>query len=261
MAGIFIILIAAVQLTTGYKFILAATTSVLVFPNLALLPHDVPLQYKLIINVYLLTGAILYATVSVARVKRLKQIAKLETAFAEQQEETERLARVDALTGLWNRRHFFELTKREIYRAGREGTLPGILLVLDIDHFKNINDSFGHACGDELLKHLARTWTGTLRESDILGRIGGEEFAIMLPATGILEGEQVAERIRQAAKGEAVCFNGFSCSATVSIGGVVIQQAETIDHALSRADRLLYEAKNSGRNCVKLQDDAPVSQG
>lgn len=261
LAGIFIILIAAVQLTTGYKFMLAAATSVLVFPNLALLPHDVPLQFKLIINVYLLTGVILYATVSVARVKRLKQIAKLETAFAEQQEETERLARVDAHTGLWNRRHFFELAKREIYRAGREGTLPSVILILDIDHFKNINDTFGHACGDELLKHLAHAWTGTLRESDILGRIGGEEFAIMLPATGIREGEQVAERIRQAAEGEVACFDGFSYSATVSIGGVVIQQAETIDHALSRADRLLYEAKASGRNCVKLQDIVPDSEG
>lgn len=257
MASIFIILIAAVQLTTGYLFILAVTTSVLLFPNLALLPHDAPLQFKLIINVYLLTGAILYTTVSASRVKRLKQVAKLEMAFAEQQEETERLARVDALTSLWNRRHFFELARRDIYRAGREGTPPGILLILDIDHFKSINDTFGHAGGDELLKQLARTWAAILRESDILGRIGGEEFAVLLPATDISVGQEVAERLRQATEREVVAFNDSSYSVTMSLGGVAVKQNETVDQALNRADRLLYEAKEAGRNCVRLESGQP----
>lgn len=261
LAGIFIILIAAVQLSTGYKFILAAATSVLIFPNFALLPHDIPLEFKLILNVYLLTGAILYATVSASRVKRLKQVAKLEMAFAEQQEQTERLARVDALTGLWNRRHFFELAKREIYRAGRQGTPPGILLILDIDHFKSINDTFGHAAGDELLKHLGRTWTAILRESDILGRIGGEEFAVLLPATGMQEGQEVAERLRQATEMETVVYNDSSFSVTLSLGGASIQQDETIDQSLNRADRLLYRAKEAGRNCVELEAAPSVSQG
>ncbi|MGM0559655.1 MAG: GGDEF domain-containing protein [Pseudomonadota bacterium] len=253
-------LIAAVQLTTGYRFVLAVAISVLLYPNLALLPYDTSLQYKLIINVYLLTGAILYATVSAARVRRLKQVAKLEMDFAEQQQETERLARVDALTELWNRRHFFELAKREIYRAGREGTAPGILLILDIDHFKRINDTFGHAAGDEVLKHLARSWTALLRESDILGRIGGEEFAVLLPATGMQEGQEVAERLRQATETEAVVYNDSSFSVTLSIGGVSIQQNEAIDQALNRADRLLYRAKAAGRNRVDLEDEPSLSQ-
>ncbi len=230
------------------------------FPNIALLPHDIPLQFKLIINVYLLAGVILYATISAARVKRLKQVAKLEMDFAEQHEETERLARVDALTELWNRRHFFELAKREIYRAGREGTPPGILLILDIDHFKHINDTFGHAAGDEVLKHLARSWTALLRESDILGRIGGEEFAVLLPATGMQEGQEVAERLRQATETEAVVYNDSSFSVTLSIGGVSIQQNEAIDQALNRADRLLYRAKAAGRNRVDLEDEPSLSQ-
>ncbi|WP_162175136.1 GGDEF domain-containing protein [Fodinicurvata fenggangensis] len=180
--------------------------------------------------------------------------------FAEQHEETERLARVDALTELWNRRHFFELAKREIYRAGREGTPPGILLILDIDHFKHINDTFGHAAGDEVLKHLARSWTALLRESDILGRIGGEEFAVLLPATGMQEGQEVAERLRQATETEAVVYNDSSFSVTLSIGGVSIQQNEAIDQALNRADRLLYRAKAAGRNRVDLEDEPSLSQ-
>ncbi len=260
LAGIFIILIAAVQLTTGHRFIIVVAASVLLFPNLALLPHDASLQFKLIINVYLLTGVLLYTTVSASRVKRLRQVAKLEMAFAEQQEATERLARVDALTGLWNRRHFFELARRDIYRAGREGTPPGILLILDIDHFKSINDTYGHAGGDELLKQLARTWTAILRESDVLSRIGGEEFAVLLPATDITVGRDVAERLRQATEKKVVVFNDSSYSVTLSLGGVAVQQDETVDQALNRADRLLYEAKEAGRNCVRLERMSSVIQ-
>lgn len=261
ISGIFIALIASVLLTPDHKFILVVSASVLIFPNLALLLQDISFQSKLAINVYLMVGALLYATVSTSRINRIMQVAKLEMALAKQQEETERLARVDTLTGLWNRRHFFELAKRELSRSSRTGTLPGLILILDIDCFKSINDDFGHACGDQLLKHFAHVWTATLRESDILGRIGGEEFAVMLPETGIREGEQVAERIRQATEAEVVYSKDFSYGATISIGGAVIQRDETIDHALNRADSLLYKAKGAGRNCVKLEGAPSGSQG
>lgn len=157
----------------------------------------------------------------------------------------------DFLTEVANRRHFFTLGQHELARAARYASSTA-LLMLDIDHFKTVNDTHGHAAGDAVLKAVAQLCKKALREIDILGRIGGEEFAILLPQTPGPMAHDVAERIRAAVQEASIPVgpNGESIRVTVSIG-VSAQMAEaTLDEMLHRADTALYQAKHSGRNKV-----------
>jgi diguanylate cyclase (GGDEF)-like protein len=165
--------------------------------------------------------------------------------------ELERLADTDSLTGLANRRHFMTLAERELGRAVRYGG-PLAVLMMDIDHFKKVNDSHGHRSGDVVLRRLAEVCRLNLRELDVLGRIGGEEFAIVLPHTTGEGGVEVAERLRAALESTAVVLqSGVELHFTVSIGVSMLVGAEaTVDTLLNQADQALYEAKRSGRNRV-----------
>jgi diguanylate cyclase (GGDEF)-like protein len=162
-----------------------------------------------------------------------------------------RLATVDGLTGMLNRRAFFERADgaRQLALRLRK---PIALLMLDIDHFKQLNDSYGHACGDEALKVFADTARGVLREHDLMGRLGGEEFALALPGTSLEGAIEAAERLRTAVTAAPV----FGCAAgyrmTVSIGVVMIDGGEELTAALARADHALYAAKSGGRNRVEV---------
>ena len=157
-------------------------------------------------------------------------------------------ARQDYLTGLNNRGYFMELAERELKKALRYGHHFTVLM-LDIDHFKKINDSFGHKAGDQVLKSLAEIFRITLREGDIVGRVGGEEFVVLLPETNVDGAVTVAERIRQTVETTTVSVSGSKIHFTVSIGGSEPTFQEcTLDLLLNQADNMLYQAKNSGRN-------------
>jgi diguanylate cyclase (GGDEF)-like protein len=160
-----------------------------------------------------------------------------------------RLATIDSLTGLVNRRAFFERTESARLLAARLCS-PISLMMIDIDHFKRINDHFGHAIGDEALSVFAATAQQSLREHDIMGRLGGEEFALVLPGTDLEGAIRAAERLRAAVAGAALpgCERH---SITVSIGVVAIEPDEHIKSALARADHALYAAKSGGRDRVE----------
>ena len=166
------------------------------------------------------------------------------------EQELERQARTDALTSAASRRHFFARAEEAI-RLSRRYSRPLSLLMLDLDHFKLVNDTYGHHVGDLVLKAMVKVAWETLREVDVLGRIGGEEFAILLPETDAEHAFQVAERLRQAVADAKVPFNGGSVAFTVSIGSAtLVDRDATIDVFLNRADGALYEAKRTGRNRV-----------
>ena len=163
----------------------------------------------------------------------------------------ERLATTDDLTGLLNRRAFFARAEAARLLALRLRQ-PITLLMLDIDHFKQLNDRFGHATGDEALVKFSATCTEALREHDILGRLGGEEFALALPGTDLEGARHAAERLRQAVLDTRLLTCGNSYTMTVSVGVVLIDPEEDLPTALARADHALYEAKRNGRNRVEV---------
>jgi diguanylate cyclase (GGDEF)-like protein/PAS domain S-box-containing protein len=164
--------------------------------------------------------------------------------------ELRRLATTDAMTGTFNRRHFMEQAEEMVAVARRHGRALTVMM-LDIDHFKRINDTFGHPVGDEAIKALASTCAGGLRGSDILGRLGGEEFAICLPETDLHGCLILAERMREAVEAICVHTEGHEVRFTSSIGVAALSPTDSgIDLLLARADQALYRAKNGGRNRV-----------
>ena len=168
--------------------------------------------------------------------------------------ELRRLASVDPLTGALNRRHFMELAERERQRALRYDT-PLSLFMMDIDHFKSINDRYGHATGDTVLKQLIQVSRDTLREPDIISRFGGEEFSVLLPHTDISGALKVAERLRRNISRTAVLSDTQQLNATISLGvSTWHAHTDSLEDVLEKADRAMYEAKHSGRNCVKCAD-------
>jgi two-component system, cell cycle response regulator len=172
-------------------------------------------------------------------------------------DEQQRLAWTDPLTGLRNRRSFLEQARVEVARASRYGS-PLSFLLFDVDHFKVINDTHGHAGGDCVLAALGRLLGTVLRTPDIPARWGGEEFVIALPNTG-LEGARVAaERVRHAVEELVVESAGKQIPVTVSVGGATFRQGESLDSLTDRADRAMYSAKVAGRNRVAI-DAEPVT--
>jgi diguanylate cyclase (GGDEF)-like protein len=156
----------------------------------------------------------------------------------------QRLAMTDGLTGLANRRYAEQTMRREVARSQRYGSHTA-LAILDVDHFKRINDNHGHATGDEVLISVARTVSGSVRESDFAARWGGEEFLLLMPNTDLAGGTICCERVRSAVAGSVACGGK---PVTVSIGLVVHKVGEAVDATLARADTKLYEAKHGGRN-------------
>lgn len=177
----------------------------------------------------------------------LRLIKHVET----ERESMRRLAIVDSLTGLFNRRHFLELVGREWSRAQRYDT-AGAMLLLDLDNFKNINDHFGHQCGDAVLHAVAQALKETLRDPDMLARFGGEEFIVFLPQTDTLGAVDVAERMRLRVAQLALNWEGQAVAVTVSVGVAAMRPDHLkLDHLIRDADAAMYEAKSAGRNCVR----------
>jgi diguanylate cyclase (GGDEF)-like protein len=162
------------------------------------------------------------------------------------------LADHDPLTGVANRRFFLGRFTQEFARA-RRYERPLSMISFDIDHFKRINDKHGHAAGDEVLKSLCVTCAKLLREVDLLGRLGGEEFAVLLPETALEGAHLIAERLRQFVARQVVTVKNQTIQCTISAGVATLLAADTmIDDQLRRADEALYRAKNGGRNRVEV---------
>lgn len=166
--------------------------------------------------------------------------------------ELRRIATTDVLTGLWNRRHLLERLEAETGRSRRNGR-PLCLAILDIDHFKQVNDLHGHPAGDEVLRVLAGLIKDAVRLSDVVGRMGGEEFAILMPETDRAQARLVCERLGEMVAASPVRLpSGEALSVTLSTGIALMAGKEGPDRLISRADAALYDAKAEGRNCVKL---------
>ena len=169
----------------------------------------------------------------------------------------------DPLTGLSNRRHFNTVLEAEVDRVARSGE-AALLLLIDIDHFKSVNDTHGHSAGDEVLRVVARTLQGCVRPMDTLARYGGEEFVVVLPACQPAFGEAVAERIRRTIENTPISISpSVDLHVTISIGGAFALQwiRSTTELWTDRADQQLYQAKTTGRNrlCLEVQPESNVS--
>ena len=167
------------------------------------------------------------------------------------EEAAQKLALTDPLTGAYNRRTFLELAEKEIARTRRaRGSLS--LIMLDLDHFKHINDRNGHVAGDEVLKGVVAVVLTCLRKEDLLVRYGGEEFCILLPSVAIDRAALMAERMREAVEQARFPFNGRALPVTISVGvaSLSMNGEEGVDKLVNRADEALYSAKKAGRNRV-----------
>ena len=188
------------------------------------------------------------------RIVRL-EVATDITERKRMEDELRRLAISDSLTGLFNRRHFFELAQLE-YERFRRYSHPLALIMADIDHFKAVNDQYGHLIGDQVLQAVADTLQRNLRQVDILGRYGGEEFAMALPETDTATARALAERLRTAIADRVFATGQGPLALTLSLGVAAVSDRASIDfeHLLDAADRMLYQAKLAGRNRVMTWD-------
>lgn len=179
-------------------------------------------------------------------------IGFLLMCFERSQRELSDAARLDYLTGVFNRRAMEEVTAASLARSRRHGQLLALLIV-DIDHFKQVNDEFGHAAGDAALIESVRRIREALRAEDFVGRIGGEEFQAVLPGADARQAAIAAERVRRAFADHPMRIEGRDIHLTVSVG-VAVLAAGDLEHGplVRRADQALYAAKSAGRNCVRI---------
>ena len=163
------------------------------------------------------------------------------------------MASTDPLTGLANRREYETLFMHEIHRARRSGT-PLAACILDLDHFKRVNDTYGHAAGDAVLRNTAQLLKQKLRTMDIIGRLGGEEFIILLPETTIDQAAAIGTRLLEALAEMEIDVGKTTIRVTATIGiSGLIDEDETFNTIIARADEALYRGKNAGRNRVEIK--------
>jgi diguanylate cyclase (GGDEF)-like protein len=184
-------------------------------------------------------------------VSRLRNDNKAIINSAVREKLFEQQAYVDALTGVYNRHWMHNAFPRTIQRCMRNKTPFGVM-VLDIDHFKKINDAHGHLAGDAALKSIARCVQDNLRPQDLLVRYGGEEFAVLLAETNQTDAMMVAERLRSSVEGLAICARDVVIRATLSIGITMTQDQGDLEHLIHEADQALYLAKQNGRNRIEI---------
>lgn len=178
-----------------------------------------------------------------------------EQALHEANTELARLGRTDGLTGLYNRRAWEELLSAEYKRSDRTG-MKSVLVMFDIDHFKRVNDTYGHQAGDEVIRRVAETLHEVKREADIAGRYGGEEFGVILVDTDIVGGTRFAERLREAIERKPVDYAGQTIAFTISLGLSEYGHAPSgYVEWLEQSDQALYHAKGNGRNRASVYGD------
>ncbi|MBN2526384.1 MAG: diguanylate cyclase [Deltaproteobacteria bacterium] len=195
-----------------------------------------------------------------ARVGNLLRLKQLQDSLHEKNRAMENLAYSDKLTSLYNRMYFDKILETELTLAQQQGSSLGLLLI-DLDHFKKVNDTYGHPTGDEVLKEVALCISNTIRSADIACRYGGEELVVLLPGASAAISVTVAERIRE--RCESTGFTATNLHQTLSIGVSVYPATSTAESLVLDADKCLYVAKEKGRNSVALADiiSPPVSQG
>jgi diguanylate cyclase (GGDEF)-like protein len=177
------------------------------------------------------------------------------TTQKEVEQRLRELATLDALTGVFNRRYFFEAADATLTVADRHGKIA-CLAMLDIDHFKKINDEHGHLVGDEVLRRVTRASRDAIRASDVLARYGGEELVLLLPEAELDAAERIVERIRSAVADETLATESGPVSVTLSAGLAAREQGELLEKLIRRADSALYAAKHAGRNRVVVSRSA-----
>ena len=209
-------------------------------------------QAKLRTNLYLVSSLALLTTGLLMGLVVLffRQLVK---KLAEARRLLETLATTDPLTGLYNRRQIMTRLEEECERIQRGG-IGLSCIMLDVDHFKQVNDTYGHQQGDEVLKMIARQARASLRAYDVVGRYGGEEFIVLLPETDLETAQAVAERLRMAIQTSAILktATGQPQPTTVSLGLTQWRSGDTVDALIHRADEALYRAKANGRNRIEL---------
>ncbi|NVJ71439.1 MAG: diguanylate cyclase [Alphaproteobacteria bacterium] len=187
-----------------------------------------------------------------ARINTQLTLLDKSRELEEANQELTHLAMTDALTGCFNRRYFLNAADMELSRMKRHG-YPVVVAMIDIDHFKDINDTYGHSVGDSVLADVAKVCDDTIRYEDTMGRLGGEEFAVLLPVADDEGASGVLERLRQSV--ENLTFEGHEgLRVTVSIGLSELRADDlTVEQGLKRADEALYAAKNQGRNQLMVE--------
>jgi diguanylate cyclase (GGDEF)-like protein len=239
-------LIGSLLLTIGAELVFTFYISVYDFSNL--IGH-----FLKIVAFYLIYKAITEMGLERPHQLLFRNLKQSETALRNALEEVERLAITDSLTGLYNHRHLFELAGREFQRA-RRYQLPLSVMMVDIDEFKQVNDTHGHAIGDQVLQGVAECCRKELREVDVIARYGGDEFVALLPETGLSAACQVAERLRKNIAERTLDTKAGRITVTVSLGIAVLDDEHlTAESLIDRADQALYVAKKNGRNRVWSQ--------
>lgn len=227
-------------------FALFALVSVMVWKH-----HTQPQRYPGGVEaVHLAFAVVVLAGVSALSVRMgllRRRLREQKQALAQSLEQIRVLATLDELTGLTNRRHMVELMQDEQLRQQRSGSTMSLVL-LDLDHFKRVNDDYGHKAGDTVLRAFADSVRLGLRSSDVLARWGGEEFLLLLPATGSTEALQCVERMREGLARVSLADIAPDLTLTFSAGLVAFEAGQPIDAVIERADQALYRAKQAGRN-------------
>ncbi|MGA9509713.1 MAG: diguanylate cyclase [Candidatus Sulfotelmatobacter sp.] len=179
-----------------------------------------------------------------------KRIVDLQQKLVSAKDALYFAAKYDFLTGVWNRSEIVAFMERELARAQRDATPVGIVL-FDVDHFKRVNDEFGHETGDHVLREITKRLSSSLREYDGIGRYGGEEFLIVIPGCDLATTCRRANQIRELIANKPVITPLGAIDVTISIGAAVVDAAPNVELPLRRADAALYEAKRNGRNRVE----------
>lgn len=179
--------------------------------------------------------------------------AELEARVAMRTAELEKLAMLDALTGAGNRRHLEQRFDAELAICRRD-VKPLALVIFDLDHFKKVNDTWGHPAGDLVLQKVVQVAKDLLRPSDFLARIGGEEFVMLLPGANLTSAQMIAERIRAAIAAQDIEIGQKSINITASFGITGVDLAQPLESSCAQADAALYRAKHAGRNQIMVQE-------
>ena len=226
---------------TGIFFTLAAIFTIL------FLNSKVNLYLTDVTLMSIILGLVILSLIARAFTKKATMYARL---VEDQNIKLIKLAREDSLTGILNARSFYEIGS-ELFKISKRENKNLSILYLDLDHFKKINDDYGHHNGDKVLKRFTEIIESTLRDSDVFARIGGEEFNILLPGTDLHGAEILAEKIRQQIETSPINLDKFNVGITCSIGVSSLEEHDrTLENIQMRADKHLYIAKRTGRNCV-----------
>jgi diguanylate cyclase (GGDEF)-like protein len=216
--------------------------------------HTINIQKGWLIGNLIVIAIFFTLIYALLRLNKLRKQANL--ALEQLNSQLYEQATTDGMTGLFNRRHFLETTQKELIRQQRKD-LQSAILMIDIDFFKNINDTYGHATGDDVIRAVAGLLKVNFRPYDVIGRLGGEEFAILLLDCDIKVANDISQRLCDDCATAEFLYNDTSIKVTISIGLCPLEMSDkTIEQVLSRADKGLYQAKQNGRNQVVEYDEA-----